>query len=366
LLVNPVLQVWYSRSYPSGALRYEDIILNVFLYVPVGVLTAIILRNRALALRLVLPVLLGFVLSYSVETAQVYDATRVPSLLDVIANTAGTLLGAAIALPTTGPLVRLFRWAAEHLEMSRSASAVLMIWYVDRLFPLLPGIGIYTALRKLRVFVTQPGTFTEAGRAFVLYMTLGVLLSRLSRRHATPALLFSLLLVPFEFVLAGRQPRILEMAGAGAGVVTFLLLQDSTRRLRFAAAAAIAFLLVSGLAPYHFQNHPNAFSWTPLEATFISDRFDALRILIGKVTLYGSAVWLLRANGVQTVTAGTFMAVLLALIEFAQRWLPGRTPELTDPLIAVAMAVAFAALDASNRKKRRKGQSTSKQLRAPS
>ncbi len=124
---SPVLQVWYSQSYPSGALRYEDIILNVFLYVPVGLLSVMILRNLPLVVRLVLPVLLGFVLSYGVETAQVYDATRFPSLLDVIANTAGTLLGAAIALPTTGPLVRLFRWAAEHLEMSRSASAMLMI-----------------------------------------------------------------------------------------------------------------------------------------------------------------------------------------------------------------------------------------------
>ncbi len=156
------------------------------------------------------------------------------------------------------------------------------------------------------------------------------------------------------------------MLGAAAAVATFLLLHDSTRRLRFAAGATIIFLILSGLAPYHFQNHPNAFSWTPLEATFISDRFDALRILIGKVTLYGSGVWLLRANGLRTVTAGTFMAIFLALIEFAQRWLPGRTPELTDPLIAVAMAVAFSALDASQRKQRRKMPSAAKQLRTPS
>lgn len=77
---------------------------NVLLFVPVGVLAALALRRSGP----VLPVALGAATSVLVELAQTALPGRVPDLVDVAANTTGTVVGVALG---TG-LLAASRWAA--------------------------------------------------------------------------------------------------------------------------------------------------------------------------------------------------------------------------------------------------------------
>jgi VanZ family protein len=54
---------------------------------------------------------------------------------------------------------------------------------------------------------------------------------------------------------------------------------------------------------------------------------------------YGSAVWLLRLAGWRLARAAVAVALLLGTIEVVQIHLPGRVAEITDPLLALILAV---------------------------
>jgi hypothetical protein len=78
---------------------------------------------------------------------------------------------------------------------------------------------------------------------------------------------------------------------------------------------------------------PSAFGWIPL-AGLAADPVLILRTVATKALLYGGAIWMLVRAGTRPLQAFSAIAVLLGLGEWAQVYLPGRTPELTDPLLA--------------------------------
>lgn len=78
-------------SYTRSAFVLE-ILANVALFVPIGVLLALAWPR----LRIWQTVLVGALMSVLIETVQGVMPSRFPSLSDVMANTLGTLIGAAI------------------------------------------------------------------------------------------------------------------------------------------------------------------------------------------------------------------------------------------------------------------------------
>jgi glycopeptide antibiotics resistance protein len=78
-------------SYQRSAFVLE-ILANVALFVPIGLLLALAWPR----LRLWQTVLIGALMSVVIETVQGVMPSRFPTLSDVIANTFGTLVGAAI------------------------------------------------------------------------------------------------------------------------------------------------------------------------------------------------------------------------------------------------------------------------------
>ena len=55
-----------------------------------------------------------------------------------------------------------------------------------------------------------------------------------------------------------------------------------------------------------------------------------------------SLVWLLARCGWSSATAALGTASLLAAIEIVQMWLPGRSADVTDPLLALAAGLLLA------------------------
>lgn len=95
-LVGVVAQ-WVADAgiapYHSSAVVLE-VLANVALFVPVGVLLAF----AAPRLRLWQVVVIGALMSGLIETVQAFMPSRFPTLSDVLANTSGAAIGGAIAL----------------------------------------------------------------------------------------------------------------------------------------------------------------------------------------------------------------------------------------------------------------------------
>jgi len=80
--------------------RPADFVLNILLFVPFGFGLEAILRRKRLPVSTAIPfsILIGAILSLSVEILQVWLPGRYPSLIDVSSNTLGTLIGSVVFL----------------------------------------------------------------------------------------------------------------------------------------------------------------------------------------------------------------------------------------------------------------------------
>ena len=84
--------VWYPAITPRNVL---ELVLNVCLYVPFGYWLMRSTKATPPSVRTVVAV--AFLLSLAIETSQLFGRRRFPSLDDLVTNTTGAWIGAAIA-----------------------------------------------------------------------------------------------------------------------------------------------------------------------------------------------------------------------------------------------------------------------------
>jgi hypothetical protein len=86
-------------DYWRGPVYITDVFLNVIVFVPLGFLTYIVLRRRMMGF--LIPFLLActamFLCSLSIEIAQHFLPTRNSSMMDVVSNSLGGVIGAILA-----------------------------------------------------------------------------------------------------------------------------------------------------------------------------------------------------------------------------------------------------------------------------
>jgi VanZ family protein len=217
------------------------------------------------------------------EFLQIFDKTRVCSLLDLLNNTIGgaigVLLGARFRRTMSGPVLLIFYW-----------------------------IGFQ----------------------------LCVLLAMLTGQRGRPGFLHSPLeavTVVFAWVLAYRL---------------YAARNESRQEGWRSTALALAFtalLILRGLAPFHFRATASRFDWMPFNAMFAADWIVGLPVFLEKSFYYGVAIWLWRYAGWRLERATLFIAAILAAIEVIQLYLPGRTSEITDPLLALLLGFMLWLLE---------------------
>ncbi len=138
---SPGLPFWSFAlvDWPSRWLFF-DTLTNLVAYLPFGVFAVLAQPARwPRWIVLLLAVLLGAALSFAIESIQAFLPTRVSDLRDFISNTAGTALGALLALPfsrwwLSGPGLR--RWREQGLHAQATPVLILIgLWLVAQLQP---------------------------------------------------------------------------------------------------------------------------------------------------------------------------------------------------------------------------------------
>jgi VanZ family protein len=111
--IKPFLGV--SMDYLQSRSGFSDLIINILIFIPLGILIHGMLRSRfGITLKMSLAVLLaGTLFSLGIESIQHFSVTRNSSLIDVSTNTIGTVLGIVMYR-----CYNLFlNYQAKHLEM---------------------------------------------------------------------------------------------------------------------------------------------------------------------------------------------------------------------------------------------------------
>src|SRR5208283_78968 len=154
------------------------------------------------------------------------------------------------------------------------------------------------------------------------------------------------LALPLRFLIPGQHPQPYEFAGAAAAIVCW----HATPIRRRLSPLLIALLLVSGLVvdelrPWHFVHRAGRFEWIPFAALLDLTWTTALPILFRKAAIYGTVVWSIARAGLGIPPAALLVATLLGALEAIQIFLPGRTAETTDSLLALIVGLILLRLD---------------------
>jgi VanZ family protein len=345
---NPLLTV--LQGWPAEWTRYvlRDVVLNVILYVPLGLAAAMVfLRRHSRTVSAVAALLLAFAVSASMELLQVYEPVREPSSLDVLTNSIGGVLGVLIALRNEHRIRALVR--APERGLRGAAALLLAAWAVQAFYPLFPDIGrahLYDSLS--RVLHTRHLSMTDVLLGIAEWFAVGIALECLFERMRTAWLAALMLLsLAAQMVIAGRLNSAEEVLAAGIALALWRF-SGGASRVRWCAWLLASGILLRELRPFYFLSVPQPFSWIPFAATLEAGRDSAVIVIARKAFDYGALIFALRCGGWAWLRAGFVVALPLAAAEAIQTYLPGRTPEITDPLLALLMM--FLLMIASPRK----------------
>ena len=328
-----------------------DALANILLYTPLGCFLSLCFRRGPRhSGTLVLAVAIGGLMSLGLELAQDDIPGRVTSFSDLATNTLGMVLGSFAAIVVGAG----FRVPFIGDVAARPVPTLLVAsWLAYRLFPYVPMIDLHKYWNALKPLVLTPSlTGYDLFRQTAIWLTVYALIEAIVRRRrsAVMAPLFAVAVLGAKVLIVGIVIRLADPVGAGLALGVWLLLLLLPTRLRTGTVCLVlcAYVVVQRLEPFAFQEAGREFSWMPfLSLMHGSLSADALAFL-EKFFLYGSMVYLLGDALGRRLPAAVITAALLFATSWAEAWLPGRSAEITDTLIALIVAITFALLPAES------------------
>jgi VanZ family protein len=334
---STLLSSWSSR--PGRA----DFIANILFYMPFGWFGMASLPRRIdTGLRLALVAVAGVGLSVTLELAQYFDVGRVTSASDVYSNLLGTvggglcfvgLSGSSSVLPFVGvnqnpvPMALITFWAGYRFYPYVPTTDVHRYWAaVSPVFHQF-NAGIIDVIRHAAVWMT------------VLFLERFVVKTEKWFDAVTVLSAFIIRIILIDAPLSGAEV-------IGALVAVFL--SSLLRMLRSRRQAAILFVglwsivIIERLQPFQFQATARDFGWQPFRS-FLAGSIDiAVPTFCEKAFLYGSLLFLLGEAGCGAIVATVAVSGSLFATASLETWLPGRSAEITDAVMALLLAAAFA------------------------
>ena len=343
--VGPLKHLLQSWAETPGR---GDFIANIFFYLPLGFFGSLAVAGSGRTLpRILLVTLAGGLLSTAMELAQYYIAERVSAADDVYANLIGTVLGAIVGNFAGRDLFWLpFR----EIAANRVPCLLLGLWLAYRLYPYVPAIDLHKYWDALKPVIFHPRpTGYDLFRYTAIWLTVGSLIESIGGRRRAWALfpLFIAAVLVAKVMIIGKTLSAAEIGGAAIAFPIWLLLAICvSARIRVTAVALLfaAYIVAERLEPFQFTAYGRTFGWTPFRSFLYGSVEVNITSFLEKAFLYGALIWLFDKSGLRSGMSTILVAILLFATSWAEAFLPGRSAEITDALMALLIGVIIAAL----------------------
>lgn len=341
----------------SGPIGLMDLIENVILFVPLGGLLGWAARERKrrwvfFAAWLVL----SLVVAGALQWLQKY-LPRTPALSDVVFNMVGFVLGWGAG--------SVARWRVGHLlerhhgweDADRYTLVLVALWWVTELYPLIPTLDVSSVAHNVKSLwqqaLWQPRRMLlHAGMALIGLTALAHLArsAHLAHRARSLALWATGAVLVGKFVVVGQSPGMAVVLGIAGGWVLWRSLDQWAPGHHWTATAwvALATYLLDALWPWTWRYPPTAMEWIPFASSLSTWVQAAITARAFECLCFGAILWGTVRSGALLGGMTLCTAVLALACEWAQRYLPTRTAEITAVVMALAMGWL---LSASSRKR---------------
>ena len=231
-----------------------DFLSNILLYIPLGFFGALTIRDKVIAWkRIASVVIVGAVLSASIELTQYYDMGRDTQATDFYANTIGTAFGAL-----GGYLLgSSFRWPfLREISANRGPTMLIAAWLGYRLYPYVPTIDLHKYWDALKPVVLYPSlTGYELFHYTAIWLAIAAFIEAIvGYRRSLPMFpLFAGSVFFAKILIIATTLKVADIAGAALALSLWMLFARSKWRFRAGAAALLlgAYVVAWRLEPFH-------------------------------------------------------------------------------------------------------------------
>lgn len=330
------------REYPPSR---GDILANLLLYAPLG-LTATLAFQQSMSRfsAAILAGLCGAALSFSIELAQFYDASRVSAFSDFALNLVSAALGIVLALTAGARLIKA-SWPAG--SAAAFARLLLLAWLGWRLYPFVPTLEIHKIWDSLQPLLFAPElNATEVLRYTALWLS-AIFLFRTGVGRSTAALLLAVLV--FFAAKASIVGQVLSLPDLLGAILACLLAPLLLGRASFAGLTLMAALLLltvilTRILPWQLTPVPKPFQWIPFYG-FLHGSVSVNAISFAqKFYLYGVTLLLLVKSGVRLRFAVALECGILFATSLLQTFMVSRSAEISDAVLALILGLIYALL----------------------
>lgn len=329
-----------------------DIGINILVYIPFGAfLTWLLLKGKSSLQALCLTLLCAVLLSWSIELLQALNPTRASSMLDVMTNVIGALLGSSLALfikHQSSHRQGLILWFDTHCRNQNSlylGVITLFIWSMAESAPFIPSFDLNILQHGVSPFTTAEGALPvdwPSALYFTASMLILALITQQTLKLKSPLLFFNIFVLTIlllKIPIIGRQLH-LEPLLALLFANLFLLFLRSAPSMRWLGLTlTLIALFTEGLKPFQLDLETNKlFNWDMLRAQILHPLglVDILKQmwLIFAICFFINHHHIADTDRIRHQGAITIFLLFFA-IEHAQTYLMGRYPDITDAVIPV-------------------------------
>jgi VanZ family protein len=365
MTLNPLIS-------PDSGTRVSipDFVGNILLFVPLGFFGVWSLAGRRASIsRIVWLTLLGCALSIAVETLQLFTVDRTSSVADVFANTLGTMAGAIAAT--------FLRASARKLVVAASARGIAG---VASFYPLLMAtlllcaavwepfdvtLDVGSVVSKIRALMHDPwqgGPFTDEALSWTQHLLFtSILLMWLREIGATGATATAALagiggavaLEASQLFIGSRMPGLWDATVGAVGSLCGLAVGAAYPKFKrpvfwcaglFLATAVGA--AMQQLSPFVTVSEARPFQWLPFLNYYAFTTFQTVshsaELLLAYFPLGFAVALTISQRHTRTVVVLLLTLAIAAPVEYGQRFIGGRYPDVTD--IALSLAGAWLGL----------------------
>ena len=345
---------WSFDSLWPRYLTRNDVINNILVYIPLGfLLTTLLIRHTTIVRASLFAPLIAFAISMTLEIAQLMVPGRIASLLDVMLNSIGGILGVISAhmihqqtrLGHNFSQLRLnFFYAGRVADVGL---AILFFWALSELVPLYPSMDEQTLTRNLDLLknsINHPHHFNfYEFFIFVLQIgALGLLFNTLMRSHhhiIRIFIVFTATVLLLQIPVISRDLSLEKLLGLFLGLALFL----GAHHFRFQIQSNLAIgliilsLIINAIAPGVIFESSSGFNWIPFRHQM--HNIVGFADICTKIWPYAALAYFIlmqKPTLQQNVIIGIATIIMLSSLMFEALSLFGshKTADITTPLLA--------------------------------
>lgn len=350
-----LMEVWMQML--GERVSRSDLLTNILAYIPLGFLISSVCSARfGNFSRILLTVILGSLLSFSMECLQMFLPARTSSSVDLLLNMISTFSGALSFSWVCGKSSLgewCAKWRSKHFndgKFTEIGLLVVALWGATQLAPFVPSIDIgdiknglkplWLTLNDLSLFNVYR-TVTYALNICALGSVL-LLILRFKDRVLFWIALYCGIVLLGKIVITGRQLSLEAIVGLAAGILLTTVIRRLPKdgHILVGACSVAGAFIAEELRPDVLQTVAfREFNWIPFSGQMAENLSGIGAIIDG--------LWPFTAMGAFAVARvslgrkiyasliGIFFAVAVFVLEYTQSFIIGRYPDITPAILAV-------------------------------